>query len=82
MLEGNPKPVIIKMTDGTKARGSIFVYEGKRISDIIKNADYIIDLGPGAGDKFIALYNTSIAGYHDKTAILKKEQILYIIPED
>mgnify|MGYP003565958688 CR=1 FL=1 len=28
MLEGNPKPVIIKMADGAKARGSIFVYEG------------------------------------------------------
>lgn len=71
MLEGNPKPVIVKMVDGTKARGSIFVYEGKRISDIIKNAD-----------KFIVLYNTSIAGFRDKTAILNKEQILYIIPED
>ena len=71
MLEGNPKSVIIKMTDGTKARGSIFVYEGKRISDIIKNAD-----------KFIALYNTSIAGLRDKKAILNKEQILYIIPDD
>ncbi len=71
MLEGTPKPVIIKLVDGTKARGSIFVYEGKRISDIIKNAD-----------KFIVLYNTSIAGFCDKTAILNKEQILYIIPED
>jgi len=71
MLEGTPKPVIIKLADGTKARGSIFVYEGKRISDIIKNAD-----------KFIVLYNTSIAGFRDKTVILNKEQILYIIPED
>jgi len=71
MLEGKPKPVIIKLIDGTKARGTIFVYEGKRISDIIKNAD-----------KFIVLYNTSIAGFHDKTAILNKAQILYIIPED
>ena len=71
MLEGTPKPVIIKMVDGAKARGSIFVYEGKRISDIIKNAD-----------KFIVLYNTSIAGFRDKTVILNKEQILYIIPED
>ena len=71
MLEGNPKSVIVKMMDGTKARGSIFVYEGKRISDIIKNAD-----------KFIVLYNTSIAGFHDKTAILNKAQILYIVPED
>jgi len=71
MLEGTPKSVIIKMTDGTKARGSIFVYEGKRISDIIKNAD-----------KFIVLYNTSIASFSDKTAILNKEQILYIVPED
>ncbi|MBT8357522.1 MAG: hypothetical protein HKO79_03910 [Desulfobacterales bacterium] len=71
MLEGNPKPVIIKLIDGTKARGTIFVFEGKRISDIIKNAD-----------KFIVLYNTSIAGLRDKTAILNKAQILYIIPED
>ena len=71
MLEGTPKPVIIKMADGTKARGSIFVYEKKRISDIVKNAD-----------NFIVLYNTSIAGFRDKTAILNKAQILYIIPED
>ena len=71
MLEGNPKPVIIKMADGTKARGTVFVYEGKRISDIVKNAD-----------KFIVLYNTSIAGLRDKTAILNKSQILYIVPED
>lgn len=71
MLEGNPKPVIIKLVDGTTARGVIFVYNGKRISDIIKNAD-----------RFIVLYNTAIAGFKDKTAILNKEQILYIIPED
>ena len=71
MLEGTPKPVIIKMVDGTKARGFIFIYEGKRISDIIKNAD-----------KFVVLYNTSIAGFRDKTVILNKAQILYIIPED
>jgi hypothetical protein len=71
MLEGKPKPVIIKMADGTKARGTVFVYEGKRISDIVKNAD-----------KFIVLYNTSIAGLRDKTAILNKSQILYIVPED
>jgi len=71
MLEGNPKPVIIKLADGTTARGVIFVYNGKRISDIIKNAD-----------RFLVLYNTAIAGFKDKTAILNKDQILYIIPED
>jgi len=70
--QANIKHISVRLTDGTTIKGKINIKKYNRIPDFLNRGE----------DQFIVLFGASMAGSINKVAIIKKDQIVWAMPED
>ena len=73
MEKQNKKKVTVRLTDGSTVKGDINIKALSRVTDFLNSRDEA---------NFAVVTNASIAGQPGKTIIVRKQQIVWIMPED
>ena len=69
----NKKSVSVRLTDGTTIKGKINIKAYTRLTDLLNSSDEA---------NFAVVTDASVAGQPGKTIIVRKEQIVWVMPED
>jgi hypothetical protein len=69
----NQKRVAVRLTDGTTLKGNINIKTHSRVTDFLNSQEEA---------HFAVVTDAAISGYQEKTIIVRKEHIVWVMPED
>jgi small nuclear ribonucleoprotein (snRNP)-like protein len=69
----NKKRISVRLADGTTVKGNINIKTHTRLTDLLNSTDEA---------NFAVVTDASVAGQPGKTIIVRKEQIVWVMPED
>jgi len=70
--QANIKQVNVRLTDGSTIKGKINIKKYNRIPDFLNRGE----------DQFIVLFGAAMSGNLNKVVIIKKDQIVWAMPDD